>query len=61
MTATMPWLGSSRSDRAALRQLSRSPFFAGVALRALVFDLKQVRRYLLERTARTNQWNFSPG
>ncbi|WP_228004777.1 hypothetical protein [Amycolatopsis sp. YIM 10] len=36
------------SAQAALRQLSRSPFFAGVALRALVFDLKQVRRYLQE-------------
>jgi hypothetical protein len=36
------------SVQAALRQLSRSRFFAGVALRALVFDLKQVRRYLHE-------------
>jgi hypothetical protein len=36
------------SVRAALRQLSRSTFFAGLALRALVFDLKQVRRYLQE-------------
>lgn len=34
------------SVQAALRQLSRSRFFGGVALRALVFDLKQVRRYL---------------
>jgi hypothetical protein len=44
------------SVQAALRQLSRSTFFAGVALRALVFDLKQVRRYLqdaeLRRAAR---------
>jgi hypothetical protein len=45
------------SVQAALRQLSRSAFFGGVALRALVFDLKQVRRYLqdakLRQTART--------
>jgi pimeloyl-ACP methyl ester carboxylesterase len=34
------------SAQAALRQLSRSRFFGGLALRALVFDLKQVRRYL---------------
>lgn len=34
------------SVQAALRQLSRSAFFGGMALRALVFDLKQVRRYL---------------
>lgn len=34
------------SVQAALRQLSRSRFFGGLALRALVFDLKQVRRYL---------------
>jgi hypothetical protein len=36
------------SVQAALRQLSRSKFFAGIALRALVFDLKQVSRYLQE-------------
>ncbi|MGH3889703.1 MAG: hypothetical protein ACRDSZ_24590 [Pseudonocardiaceae bacterium] len=36
------------SVQAALRQLLRSRFFAGVALRALVFDLKQVSRYLQE-------------
>jgi hypothetical protein len=36
------------SVQVALRQLSRSKFFAGVALRALVFDLKQVSRYLQE-------------
>jgi hypothetical protein len=36
------------SVQAGLRQLSRSKFFAGVALRALVCDLKQVCRYLLE-------------
>lgn len=36
------------SVQAALRQLSRSKFFAGVALRAMVFDLKQVHRYLTD-------------
>jgi hypothetical protein len=36
------------SVQAGLRQLSGSKFFAGVALRALVFDLKQVGRYLQE-------------
>ncbi|MFD8285684.1 hypothetical protein ACFV47_41900 [Streptomyces solisilvae] len=40
------------SVQAALRQLSRSRFFAGVALRALVFDLKQVSRYLLDAEVR---------
>lgn len=35
-----------RSVQAALRALSGSRFFAGIALRALVFDLKQVHRYL---------------
>ncbi|MFI9453561.1 hypothetical protein [Amycolatopsis sp. NPDC052450] len=40
------------SAQAALRQLSRSKFFAGVALRALVFDLKQVSRYLQETDRR---------
>ncbi|MEU3645238.1 hypothetical protein AB0E59_17790 [Lentzea sp. NPDC034063] len=34
--------------QAGLLALSRSRFFAKVALRALVFDLKQVARYLLE-------------
>lgn len=34
------------SVQAGLRQLSRSKFFAGIALRAMVSDLKQVRRYL---------------
>ena len=32
----------------ALNALSRSQFFAGVSLRALIFDLKQVRRYFDE-------------
>ncbi|MER6527361.1 hypothetical protein [Streptomyces sp. NPDC001508] len=37
-----------RSVQAALRALSRSRFFSGPALRALVFDVRQTRRYLLE-------------
>jgi pimeloyl-ACP methyl ester carboxylesterase len=37
-----------RSVQAALRALSGSRFFAGLALRAMVFDLHQVRRYLTE-------------
>ncbi|MFI9453522.1 hypothetical protein [Amycolatopsis sp. NPDC052450] len=40
------------SVQTALRQLSRSKFFGGVALRALVFDLKQVSRYLLHPALR---------
>lgn len=37
-----------RSVQAALRALSSSRFFSNVALRSMVFDLKQVRRYLTE-------------
>jgi pimeloyl-ACP methyl ester carboxylesterase len=40
------------SVQAALRQLSRSRFFGGLALRALVLDLKQVRRYLQDQRLR---------
>lgn len=36
----------------ALRALSRSTFFGGMALRALVFDLKQVARYLTDPALR---------
>jgi hypothetical protein len=36
------------SVQAGLRALSRSRFFSGVALRAMVSDLRQVRRYLTE-------------
>ncbi|KVC74846.1 hypothetical protein [Burkholderia ubonensis] len=36
------------SVQRALDALSQSSFFAGVAERALIFDLKQVRRYLRE-------------
>lgn len=42
-----------RSVQAALRQLSRARFFGDPALRALVFDLKQVRRYLTEPGTRS--------
>ena len=40
------------SVQAALRALSNSKFFGGLALRALVFDLKQVRRYLTDPALR---------
>ncbi|MER7569115.1 hypothetical protein ABTZ93_40330 [Streptomyces sp. NPDC097941] len=40
------------SVRAALRALSGSRFFAGVALRAMVFDLKQVYAYLTDPSLR---------
>jgi hypothetical protein len=40
------------SAQAALRQLSRSRFFGGLTLRALVFDLKQLRRYLQDQELR---------
>ncbi|MFJ3230065.1 hypothetical protein [Streptomyces sp. NPDC086787] len=43
---------SPGSVQTALRLLQRSRFFAGVSLRALVFDLKQVRRYLLDEELR---------
>ena len=36
------------SVQAALRALSHSKFFGGLALRTLIFDLKQVRRYLTD-------------
>ncbi|MBT1093526.1 hypothetical protein [Streptomyces sp. Tu102] len=41
-------VATPRSMQAALRALSGSRFFAGVALRAMVSDLKQVRRYLTD-------------
>jgi pimeloyl-ACP methyl ester carboxylesterase len=40
------------SVQRALNALSRSRFFAGVALRGLVLDLKQVRAYLCDTTVR---------
>ncbi|MEU6065875.1 MULTISPECIES: hypothetical protein [Streptomyces] len=43
---------SPRAVQTALRVLQRSRFFADVSLRALVFDLKQVRRYLLDEGLR---------
>jgi hypothetical protein len=42
-----------RSVQAALKALSGSRFFAGLALRAMVFDLKQVHRYLTEPEVRS--------
>jgi hypothetical protein len=41
-----------RTVQAALRALSRSRFFAGIADRALLFDLAQVRRYVTEPATR---------
>jgi hypothetical protein len=41
-----------QSIQAALRQLARSKFFAGIALRSLVFDLKQTRLYLYDSMLR---------
>ncbi|MFD3843884.1 hypothetical protein ACFWWC_48115 [Streptomyces sp. NPDC058642] len=41
-------VATPRSVQAALRALAGSRFFAGVALRAMVFDLKQVHRYLTD-------------
>jgi hypothetical protein len=38
----------------ALNALSQSRFFAGVAPRAMIFNLKQVRRYLDEPTVRSD-------
>lgn len=43
-----------RSVQAALRALSGSRFFADIALRAMVFDLKQVRGYLLDAGLRAS-------
>ncbi|MBB4715554.1 hypothetical protein BJ965_005436 [Streptomyces luteogriseus] len=39
---------SPRAAQTALRVLQHSRFFGGLSLRALVFDLKQVRRYLMD-------------
>jgi hypothetical protein len=41
-------VSTPRSVQVALRALSGSRFFAGVALRAMVFDLKQVHAYLTD-------------
>ncbi|MFF4427055.1 hypothetical protein ACFY04_41020 [Streptomyces sp. NPDC001549] len=46
-------VATPRSVQAALRALSASRFFAGVALRAMVSDLKQVHRYLTDPEVRT--------
>ncbi|MEV7413204.1 lipase family protein [Streptomyces althioticus] len=41
-------VATPRAVQTALRALSGSRFFSGVALRTMVFDLKQVHRYLLD-------------
>jgi hypothetical protein len=41
------------SVQAALRALSRSAFFAGLAQRAMLFDLQQVRRYMTDPLVRS--------
>ena len=46
-----------KSAQAALRALSRSRFFSGLALRALVADLKQVRMYLTDAGVRERARN----
>ena len=43
---------SPRAVQTALRVLQHSRFFGGLSLRALVFDLKQVRRYLTDEDLR---------
>jgi hypothetical protein len=43
---------SPRAAQTALRILQHSRFFGGLSLRALVFDLKQVRRYLTNEDLR---------
>lgn len=47
-------VAAPRSVQAALRALSGSRFFAGLALRAMVFDLKQVHRYLTDPDLRAD-------
>ncbi|WP_323185405.1 hypothetical protein [Kitasatospora sp. NBC_01287] len=44
--------GLTASVQGALLALSQSRFFAGLAERALILDLKQTRRYLADRTLR---------
>lgn len=50
-------VATARSVQAGLRALSGSKFFAGIALRAMVFDLKQVHRYLLDPHLRAQARN----
>ncbi|MGW2650159.1 hypothetical protein ACWC2T_35975 [Streptomyces sp. NPDC001393] len=45
--------GVPATVQAALLALSQSRFFAGLAERALIFDLKQTRRYLVDTELRT--------
>ncbi|MFD4373784.1 hypothetical protein [Streptomyces sp. NPDC058486] len=51
-SASVTLASAPRSVQAALRALSGSRFFAGIALRAMVFDLKHVHRYLVEAELR---------
>ncbi|MFC8515576.1 hypothetical protein [Streptomyces sp. NPDC057257] len=48
---------SPRAVQTALRVLQHSRFFAEISLRALVFDLKQVRRYLTDPELRAEARN----
>ncbi|WP_030733038.1 alpha/beta hydrolase [Streptomyces sp. NRRL S-237] len=50
--ATDALAATPRSVQAALRALSGSKFFANLALRAVVSDLKQVRAYLTDQKTR---------
>ena len=45
-------VATPRSVQSALRALSGSRFYAGVALRSMVFDLKQVHHYLTDQEVR---------
>ena len=47
-----PMAATPKLVQTALDALSRSGFFAGIAERLLVFDLKQVRLYLRDETVR---------
>ncbi|MET9512025.1 hypothetical protein ABZX62_26850 [Streptomyces flavidovirens] len=50
--ATDTLVATPRSVQAALRALSGSKFFANLALRSMVADLKQVRAYLTDQQVR---------
>lgn len=50
--ATNTLVATPRTAQAALRALSGSKFFANVALRRMVADLKQVRAYLTDQEVR---------
>ena len=46
------WRGYREGVQAALRALSGSAFFAGLAERVMLSDLQQVRRYVVDLTVR---------